>query len=338
MVALSDIHQIEAFSSARDIHLALGCFDGVHLGHQAILRRTMDLARTLGGEPGVLLLEPHPVKVLHNDPDLKILTPREDKIRWIQALGDIHVFVLTFDAAFAGITPEAFARDYLRDLFHVRTAVCGFNYQFGCRGSGNTETLRKLASAYGFSCDVVSPVSLDGVTVSSTGIRNKIKAGDMLEAYALSGHCHVFCGEVVAGHRLGGQIGFPTANIALDRDAVWPAYGVYGAFLRDEEGRVYRSVLNAGVRPTVDQGDALPSFEAFIMDFQGDLYGRTLQAVLTGRTRGEMVFNGLPALQAQIARDADEASLTLDKWEKCMSVKDQKPDAFFSCILKDYPI
>lgn len=338
MEIYDNLNDIAAFSSAHPLHLALGYFDGVHLGHQALLGRALRLAEEMGGEPGILLLEPHPQKTLKKNSELRILTPLDKKIQWIRAYGKIHIFILTFDRAFAEITPENFVKDYLVGLFRIRTAVCGYNYHFGNRGAGNVAVLRKLALANGFSCSVLPQVTAGRENVSTSAIRSLIETGSLFDACTRLGHCQIFSGRVAEGRKLGGQIGFPTANLELDRDSIWPAFGVYGCFVRDDQGCVHRGIVNVGLRPTVNTENAPPSFEAFLPAFHGDLYNRGLQVALTGRIRPEIAFDGLSALQAQIAKDVKEADSLLDKWENHLREKGWLPDSLFSCFIKDYPI
>ena len=337
MVVLTDKQEIAEFAKANRLHLALGFFDGVHIGHQAILERVLTLARDEGGAPGALLLDPHPQQMLRAD-GYAILNPLEEKIRWIQALGDIHVFIQTFDKGFAGLSGETFAQDFLVGLYRVQTAVCGFNYHFGNRGGWGTEDLQQFAESYGFAHNVIPQVSQGGETVSSSAIRQCMQTGDMYGAYTRLGHCHIFSGKVCRGRHIGESIGFPTANLDIGQDLVWPAYGVYGGFILDEHGHVHRGVINVGVRPTVHGGDGSPSFEAHILGYTGDLYGHALQVALTDRRRPEARFDGLPALQAQIRKDIADADLALEAWASHLAETDLGPDALFSCFIKDYPV
>jgi riboflavin kinase/FMN adenylyltransferase len=338
MAVFTDKNEIKGFASTHGLHLALGYFDGVHLGHQGILGQTLSLSTQQGGEAGVLLLEPHPQKVLGMGMAPRVLNSLDEKIRLIQAFGDVHIFILDFDIEMAGLSPEAFVRDFLVGLFHVRTAVCGYNYHFGHRGQGDSAVLERLGAAHGFSCRVLPQITHQGDMVSSSAIRSLIDEGAMFEAYARLGHAHVFSGSVVGGKHIGGRLGFPTANLDIGSDKVWPAYGVYGGFLRDGEGRVFRGIVNAGVRPTVDPDSSCPSFEAYLLDFQGDLYGSRLQAVLTDRLRPEKAFSGLDALKEQIARDTEQAKSALAGWESALAGEGLALESLFACFIRDYPV
>ena len=319
-------------------YLALGSFDGIHLGHQALLERTLALSCERGGVPCVLLHEPHPAKVIGADRKPRLLTTIEEKIGWIRRYGDFKVYILPFDLEFAGLSPEDFARIYLAGLFQVKSVIVGYNYRFGKGQSGNAGTLQRLGAELGFECVVTPRVTDAGGTVSSTSIRDLIENGAMYEAYASLGHCHVFRGEVVAGARIGSGLGYPTANIRLDADSIWPAYGVYGGFIMDDRAGIHKSVINVGVKPTLGEGRALASFEAHLLDFSGDLYNRELRVVLGRRIRPETRFESLDALKARIALDCDIARVSLDGWETFLREKDLKPESLFTCFIRQYPL
>ncbi|MCL1804465.1 MAG: riboflavin biosynthesis protein RibF [Clostridiales bacterium] len=334
MAVYTQRKEIEDFASAHALHLALGYFDGVHLGHQALLEKVLQLSEERGGEPGVLLLEPHPQRVLGGNEGLGSLNTLEEKIRIIRRFGDIHIFILTFDRDFAALSPEAFARDYLAGLLRARTAVCGYNYRFGHKGGGNSRDLERLGLAYGFACSILPQVTAGGKPVSSTGIRKLIESGDMYEAYFRLGHGHIYEGNVVGGRKLGTRLGFPTANLELDGGLLWPAYGVYGGFIRDGEGRIHRGVVNAGIRPTVNQEGGAPSFEVYLTDYEGDLYGDRLQAALTDRLRPEKAFGSVEELKEQISLDTISAAAALDEWEKKLADTGGSPASIFTCFLR----
>jgi riboflavin kinase/FMN adenylyltransferase len=330
MVILDDKKKIRAFAAARQLHVALGYFDGVHLGHQSLLDYVLQAAEEKGGQAGALLLEPHPLNVLKGAGSIRTLNTLAEKTRLIQAYGPIHVFILPFDGSFAALSPEAFVRDYLAGLLNLKTAVCGFNYSFGSHGAGSSEALCRLGAVYGFACGVLPQITYKGQAVSSTEIRRFIEAGQMRQAHALLGHSHIYGGRVGAGHRLGTQLGFPTANLELEPELVWPAYGVYGAFVREESGALHRAIVNIGVRPTVRQDDKRPSFEVNLFGFDADLYGKTLRVALTDRLRPEKAFHSLDALRQQIVRDEANARAALNRWEAALKQKDKSIRGLFA--------
>ncbi len=330
MVVLDEKDKIAAFAAGHDLHVALGYFDGLHLGHQTLLDYVLRAAEEKGGQAGVLLIEPHPLKILKGNGGIRNLNTLADKIHLIQAYGDIQVFILPFDRSFAGLSPEAFVRDYLAGLLHIKTAACGFNYSFGKGGAGNSETLCRLGEVYGFSCGILPQITYKGKTVSSTAIRRFIEKGQMKEACSLLGHSHIYTGKVIGGNKLGTQLGFPTANLELDQELTWPAYGVYGGFVQEENGLIHRAVLNVGIRPTVKQEDKRASFEANLIDFSGDLYDKTLRVALTDRLRPEKAFADLEALRQQIAKDEKNAGEALDSWEAALEKKHKTIETIFS--------
>jgi len=334
MAVITKTHDMEDFASTHELHLALGYFDGLHLGHQALLERTLSLAGERGGEPGVLLLDPHPQKVLGGNGGFRNLNTLDEKIRMIRAFGDIHIFILSFDLDLARLSPEAFVRDYLVGLLRIKSAVCGYNYRFGHKGQGNSGSLERMGETYRFGCCVLPQVTDRGNPVSSTEIRRLIESGAMYEAYSRLGHVHVFTGNVIDGQKLGSRLGFPTANLALDAELLWPAYGVYGGFVRIDDGAVYQGIINAGIRPTVNQAGGAPSFEIFLTDFHEDLYGRKLQAVLTDRLRPEKAFDSVGTLKAQISRDVTGAGSALSEWEKRLRNAGESPESIFACVFK----
>lgn len=303
MIVTDSLAQIKDFASRRSLYAALGYFDGVHLGHQALLKKTAALADEAGGEPCVMLLEPHPLKVLFGPRALNNLNTLEEKIRLIQSVGQFNVFILDFTREFAAIEPEAFVRRYLKDLLRVRGVVCGYNYSFGKMGAGKAEDLRELGKKYDFTCHPVPQVTWQGRQVSSTEIRRLVEEGRMLEAQEMLGHPHLYAGQVVGGNHLGSRLGFPTANIDLPEGLVWPGYGVYAAYLATEDGRIMEAIMNAGIRPTVTGDHARPSFEAHILNYSGNLYGRRLRLALSERLRPEQMFDSFEELSAQVNKD-----------------------------------
>ncbi len=344
MAVFANIEEMKEYASGASLHLALGSFDGIHIGHQALFDKALSLARERGGSAAVLLLDPHPAKVVGGSGDVRMLTTLEEKIRWIGLYGDIDIFILPFDLKLAAYSPEDFVRRCLIGIFNIKTAIIGHNYRFGAKKSGNAETLDALSRDLGFDCHI-APLVTDGLrAVSSTHIRRLIETGATLESYEGLGHCHVFRGDVVAGDRIGSSIGYPTANLRIGEDSIWPGMGVYGGFSMDDKGNVYKSVVNVGVRPTVADGrdisgpGAKASFEVHLFGFSGDLYDRKLRVILGGRIREEARFSGLSALKDQIAKDSMVALASLEAWEKFLSQKELTPASLFTCFMKDFPL
>ena len=288
--------------------LTLGNFDGVHLGHQAILRAAVARARELGGQAVVLTFEPHPMAVLVPQKAPLIIQPLHDRLAAIRALGVDAIVLQRFTHRFAALEPEAFVRDYLcrhLDLLHV---VVGYNVNFGRNRAGSGETLRTLGATLGFGVDIVGPVSVgDGdraEQVSSTRLRELMRAGDMPGVARLLGRPHALRRRVVVGDRRGRTLGFPTANLHVRPGVLLPPDGVY-AVVADVDGKRQAGVLNSGVRPTF--AGRRRTIEVHLLDFDGDLYGRWLVVEPMLRLRGEIAFSGPDALRAAITADVARA-------------------------------
>lgn len=286
--------------------VAIGNFDGVHLGHCAVIEEGARRARELGAPHGVLTFEPHPRSVFRPDLAPFRLTPFPAKARLIEGLGVDLLFALRFDLDFARKTPEEFARSVLGpEGIAARHVLAGYNFAFGHGRAGSPARLIELGKTYGFGVTIVPPVTrADGEVISATAVREHLQRGAPVPAAALLGRSWEIEGRVEEGDRRGRSIGFPTANVALG-EHLRPATGVYAV---EVEG-LGSGVANLGWWPTVG-GNAL-RFEVHLLDFSGDLYGRTLRVALVDYIRGERKFDGLDALKAQIAEDARQARAIL---------------------------
>lgn len=297
---------------ARGTVAAIGNFDGIHLGHRAVIETTRKRAADLGRPLSVITFEPHPRSFFQPDLPPFRLTPRAAKARQLEALGVDFLFTLPFDAAMAALSAEEFVARVLADGLGIRHAIVGYNFAFGHRRRGDVQMLQDLAKDNGFGVDPVSAVeSADRMVYSSSLIRMMVSRGEPRQAAALLGREWEVEGLVQGGKRLGNTIGFPTANLALG-EYLRPALGVYAVRCGVEEGGVtrwYGGAANYGKRPTVDgQGELL---EAHLFDFSGDLYGRNLRVAFVERLRAEKKFDGLDALKAQIAEDCRAARVLL---------------------------
>lgn len=289
------------------IALAIGFFDGVHLGHAEVVRKAVALARERGYTPAVMTFDPHPRVVLGHDQYHTVLTPLPDKLDRFAELGVEAAFVVSFDAEFSQVTAERFVAELLGPL-GVKAAVVGFDFKFGHRGRGNPELLRS-ASGGAIDVQVVEPVFLGGAKVSSTRIRELLAEGRCDSAAELLDRPYEIKGTVIHGKALGRQLGFPTANLESDDPYCIPRHGVYavkvgGVGVGGEEAD---GVINVGVRPTVDASGGEPKLEAHLLNFSGDLYGKALSVRFLHFLRPEMKFGSLDELVAQIGRDAARA-------------------------------
>jgi riboflavin kinase/FMN adenylyltransferase len=272
----------------RDRHVAIGTFDGVHLGH----REVIDDADT------VLTFEPHPLSVIHPEALPKLIMPFTIKRDVIEGLGVEELVVIPFDREFARIPPEQFCSEVLVGRLGATRVSVGENFRFGAKAKGDPEMLLARDE---FETRVVPLVELDGETVSSTRIRALIAAGDVATAARCLGAPFMVEGQVAEGDRRGRTLGFPTANLIPDDALVVPGHGVYAAFANGTPAAV-----NVGVRPTFETGRGL-LIEAYLIDWEGDLYGENLRVAFLERLRGERRFPGAEELIAQMHRDVEEA-------------------------------
>ena len=299
-------------ADCRGAAYAIGNFDGVHRGHQAVIARAAAAARELGAPLGVLTFEPHPRSVFVPDSPPFRLTPFRAKARLLQELGVEILSALRFDRALYEKPADRFVQDVLVDGLGARHIVVGYDFVFGFRRSGNVEVLAALGQRHGFGVDVVEPVTHGEDVYSSTLIRLDLESGRPRRAAELLGHWWEVAGRVRHGDARGRQIGFRTANLHLKPGALRPALGVYAVHVGLEQGGGWRwlqGVANLGRRPTFDgQGVIL---EVHLFDFAADVYGRPIRVAFVERLRGERKFPGLDALKAQIVADAGQARLVL---------------------------
>jgi riboflavin kinase/FMN adenylyltransferase len=291
--------------------LTLGNFDGVHLGHQAILKLVIDRAKALSGESILYTFEPHPRRVLQAESNLRLLDTFEQKVETLQNLGIDAVIAEPFDRAFAQVSPERFIRHHIHERIRPVEVYVGYDFHFGRDREGSMRMLTEMGPHLGFSVTVVPEVQVEGRDVNSTRIRELLAEGNVEEAALLLGRPFCARGDVIEGDRRGRTIGFPTANLAPVTE-ILPAPGVYFGHLRcldsaaAGEGQSLPVVTNVGFRPTFRDGRDLVA-EAHIIDFSGDLYGVEVDLTFEGRLRGEERFESIDGLRRQIARDVEEA-------------------------------
>lgn len=282
--------------------IALGFFDGVHIGHGALLKKTCERATELGAIPAAMSFDTHPDTLVFGTPT-ELLNTMDERKHLMQSLYGIEdVIFCHFDRDMMNMDWEAFVEDYLVRELHACHLVCGHDYHFGARGFGNAERLTEKCRALGLGCDVIGEVKLDGVTVSSTHLRALLKDGKMEEAVRFLGHGHIISGIVQHGDSRGHTLGLPTANLALDASLLVPAFGVYGGWADAGELGRFPAAVNLGVHPTVHELPR-PVAEASLLGFDGDLYGKFLRLELLFQVRPEQHFSSLTELTAQIARD-----------------------------------
>lgn len=291
--------------------LALGNFDGVHRGHQAVLAAARAAAGAAGRPAGVMVFEPHPRAFFQPDRPLFRLTALDVKLELFAAYGLDLAVVMRFDAALAGMGAGAFVDDILVGRLAIAHAACGFDFHFGKGREGTPAFLRAAAARHGFGVTIVEPVANGGEVYSSSAVRACLAEGRVEEAARMLGYRWFVRGAVAGGDRRGRTIGFPTANIALAPETRL-RHGIYAVRVKRGEGAaasVHDAVANFGVRPTFGAGT--PLLEVFLFDFSGDLYGETLEVEFVGFIRSEVRFDGVEALVAQMHDDAARARALL---------------------------
>lgn len=284
--------------------VALGNFDGFHVGHRAVVGRALERARAAGVPALVATFDPHPARLFRPDAPPFLLTGIAQRLDLFAAFGMDGAIVLPFDRAMAAVSPEGFVADFLYDRMGAGAVVTGADFTFGRDRAGDVRALAAIGRSYGIGAETVAPVEADGAIASSTRIREHLKVGEMTAAARLLGRPFTIRGTVQHGDKLGRVIGYPTANLSL-RDYQRPAYGVYAVRGRLPDGRVVDGAANLGVRPQFDPPKEL--FEPYFFDFSGDLYGQEIAVELIRYLRAEAKFADLDALTAQIAADCDEA-------------------------------
>lgn len=281
------------------LHLALGVFDGVHLGHRAVIARAVDAARKEGGKAFVVTFDPHPIRVIAPEKaPASLLATLDEKAAVVKALGVDGLLVIHFDMAFAKMDAEEFVRKL--GAADVRTIAVGEDWRFGSKRSGDVAMLRRMGGELGFQLEAVPPVMWDGERISSTRIRQAIRDGNFEAVEEMLGRPYELSGTVIEGRKLGREIGFPTANLRLGERQT-PRDGVWSVRVDGE----WNGVANLGTRPTVGDSDRL--LEVHLFDFSGDLYGKQLRVRFGKFLRPERKFSSVEELREQIALDAEEA-------------------------------
>lgn len=287
--------------------LTTGTFDGVHLGHQTILKRLVQVARREEGQSVLFTFYPHPRMVLYpNDNDLKLLNTQKEKAALLEAAGLDHLVIVPFSRTFSRLHALDFVRDVLVDALRIHAMVIGYDHRFGRNREGDINLLRQLGEAYDFSVEEIPAQEIDHVKVSSTKVREELLKGDVTLAGELLGHAYTVGGVVVKGDQRGRTIGYPTANVgAVDPFKLIPANGVYAVEVDLKDGR-FRGMMNIGTRPTVEDGGDR-TVEVHLFDFQREIYGEPITVHLRHRLRDEARFNGLDALKQQLDADRRKA-------------------------------
>ena len=286
------------------LFLAIGVFDGIHRGHQAVISTSAEHARAADGTPVVVTFDPHPEKVLRPEAAPRLLTATKHKIALIRDLGVGHLLVITFNKEFAATEPEEFVQHLVKHSKSLREICVGHEWSFGKNRRGNLELLKKLGAKFDFNVVGIPPVTVNGEVVSSTTIRRAVESGDLKKAATMLGREYTILGTVVRGDNLGKKIGFPTANLSAHNEQ-FPPDGVYFA-KATLNGVVHPGVINLGYRPTVSS-EKKRVLEIHLLDLDCDIYGNDLEVRFVRYLRPEKKFESVDALARQIEADVKQA-------------------------------
>ena len=312
MEVLNDIAELKTVPGPT--HLAIGVFDGVHLGHQAVIGRAIQSAKLTGGSTVVVTFHPHPVRVLRPEKAPRLLTSTQHKIRLIRSLGVDALLILQFTTEFSKTPPELFIQNLATGSNQLRQICVGREFSFGANRSGSVRLLEELSPKMGFELGTVTPILVGEQVVSSTLVRSAIECGDLDFANSLLGREFTILGTVSEGRQLGRRLGFPTANLRAHNEQ-FPPNGVYAAKAWFDGGQ-YGGVVNIGVRPTIEHEAGERLLELHLFDFEQDIYGCDVEVAFLRYLRPEKEFSGIEELQAQIQRDAEEARRIYDSEKK----------------------
>ncbi|MDD5350750.1 MAG: bifunctional riboflavin kinase/FAD synthetase [Chthoniobacteraceae bacterium] len=291
------------------VFLAIGVFDGVHLGHQAVIRRALADAQAAGGSAVVVTFKPHPLRVTRPDDAPRLLTSTAHKAQLIEQLGVNDLLIVPFTAEFAALPPEDFVIELHAACSPLREICVGHSWEFGKKRAGNLALLKTMGDRFGFDEIGIPAVEIGGEVVSSTLIRAAVEAGDLAKAARLLGRDFTILGTVVPGDRIGRTLGFPTANLSAHNEQ-FPPNGVY-AVEALHAGRTLPGVVNIGTRPTIENASGARVLELHLFDFSADIYGQDVEVFFRRFLRPEQKFAGLDALKAQIGCDVARARQAL---------------------------
>lgn len=299
---MRNFFRLDEIDNIEETVVALGNFDGVHRGHQELIRRAVNSAVSANLKSAVFTFNNHPKNVLSGKHVIKNILYADEKIKILKDLGVDYLISIDFDKTIQNIEHKEFIRKILVKTLHMKEAYCGFNYRFGRKGAGNPEILMKVGLAEGFGIHVLEPYMVRGEIVSSTVIRKHIANGDVDKCFSLMGRYYNIRGIVIPGNRLGRTIGFPTSNITIDEEMVTPANGVYITFCT-YNGVNYPSITNVGIKPTIGSSNAGKNMETHIFYFNKEIYGKQIRVEFLEKIRDEIKFENIEELASQIKKD-----------------------------------
>lgn len=300
-------------SGSKHLSLAIGFFDGVHVGHQAVIKHALKQAKENGLIPAVMTFTPHPREVLNKQKFDGYLTPLEDKMAIFSDLGVEETYLVSFDQAFASLSREDFVTNMLVPL-GVKRVTTGFNFTFGQFAKGKPSDLQRLGKSY-FETNIMPPVTIDGEPVSSTRIRRALSIGEVEKAGAMLGHPHQIAGIVVHGDKRGRQLGFPTANLDLTQSFIIPSRGVYVVEVSFKNTKIF-GMMNIGLRPTFHDPEPKIRLEVHLFDIDVDLYDQLLRVEVLHHLRDEQKFSSIEDLKLQLQDDKEQSLAWLERQQR----------------------
>ncbi len=310
-MAVEIIHDMaDGVSADVTTAVAIGVFDGVHRGHQAVIRQVQERAATAGSKSAIVTFDKHPALVLRPENAPKLLTTLEQRLELLELAGIDYVYLVAFSEEKSQQDPAEFIKDVVVDRMHATSVTVGADFHFGKGRGGNLALLEDLGEKHGFSVEglqLLEDGDLAPEPISSTVIRRMLAGGEVAQAAEALGRGYEIRGEVIQGDQRGRQIGFPTANIPVDQALAWPADGVYAGWCIRENGDRHGCAINIGRRPTFYQRAEHSLLEAHLLDFDGDLYGKHVRVEFVEFLRSEQRFDGIDALAEQLKQDIEKA-------------------------------
>lgn len=283
--------------------VTIGTFDGVHLGHQAILKDMVLTAKEIGGETVVITFYPHPRQVLNIDSsNLRFINTQEEKLKHLEKIGIDNVIVVNFTKEFSRVSSESFISDYIVKHIAPIKLVIGYDHHFGKNRMGDFNLLHDMKNKYGFELQRIDAQDVENIAVSSTKIRHSLNQGDVVRANALLGYQFAYIGKVISGNKIGREIGYPTANLSINKEyRLIETPGVYASYV-DYDNKTYKSMTYIGGKPTIND-DKSENIEVHIFDFNQDIYDKDIKVRFVSKIRDECKFESLEALRKQIEID-----------------------------------
>lgn len=299
MKVLYDINQFKAEHSVTTI----GTFDGIHLGHEKILKALVEKAKTLNSSSVVLTFDLHPRKIVNEKNKPSLINTTEEKIELLKKYDIDYAIVLKFTKEFSKLSSLEFTQKYLIEKLRVKHLIMGFNHHFGKNRQGDATAMKNYADQFQFGLSKIEAFELDNIKISSSKIRKAINAGEIHIANQYLGYDFFITGKVIEGNKIGREINFPTANLDIDNiDKILPGNGVYATEVIIDR-QVYLGMMNIGIRPTVSEGEPRKTAEIHIIDFDNNIYGKKIKIILKLKIRNEKKFNNLEELKKQLEKD-----------------------------------